>query len=92
MANKTALKPARCRGSADRSLSRSTGPRAAYSPVARGPFSRSAFPFKVDGQFKCSFGSEEAAKTAGAAIKKAYPVVAVTVVDSQEHKTEAINV
>ena len=50
------------------------------------------FLLKVDGQFKCSFGSEEAAKTAGAAIKKAYPVVAVTVVDSQEHKTEAINV
>ena len=50
------------------------------------------FLLKVDGQFKCSFGSEEAAKTADAAIKKAYPVVAVTVVDSQEHKTEAINV
>ena len=50
------------------------------------------FLLKVDGQFKCSFGSEEAAKTAGTAIKKAYPVVVVTVVDSQEHKTEAINV
>jgi hypothetical protein len=49
------------------------------------------FLLKVDGQFKCSFGSEELAKTAGAAIKKAYPVVVVTVVDSQEHKTEAIN-
>jgi hypothetical protein len=46
----------------------------------------------VDGQFKCSFGSEEAAKTAGTAIKKAYPVVVVTVVDSQGHKTEVINV
>ena len=50
------------------------------------------FLLKVDGQFKCSFGSEEAAKTAGTAIKKAYPVVVVTVVDSQEHKTEVINV
>ena len=50
------------------------------------------FLLKVDGQFKRSFGSEEAAKTAGTAIKKAYPVVVVTVVDSQEHKTEAINV
>ena len=49
------------------------------------------FLLKVDGQFKCSFGSEELAKTAGAAIKKAYPVVVVTVVDLQEHKTEAIN-
>ena len=50
------------------------------------------FLLKVDGQFKCSFDSEEAAKTAGTAIKKAYPVVVVTVVDLQEHKTEAINV
>jgi hypothetical protein len=45
------------------------------------------FLLKVDGQFKRSFGSEEAATTAGAAIKKAYPVVVVTVVDSQEHNT-----
>jgi hypothetical protein len=29
------------------------------------------FLLRVDGQFKCSFGSEEAAKTAGTAIKKA---------------------
>ena len=50
------------------------------------------FLLKVDGQFKCSFGSEEAAKTAGTAIKKAYPIVVVTVVDSQGHKTEVINV
>jgi hypothetical protein len=42
---------------------------------------------KVDGQFKRSFDSEEAAKTAGAAIKKTYPVVVVTVVDSQGHNT-----
>jgi hypothetical protein len=46
----------------------------------------------VDGQFKRSFGSEEAAKTAGTAIKKAYPVVVVTVADSQEHSTEMIKV
>jgi hypothetical protein len=50
------------------------------------------FLLKVDGQFKRSFGSEEAAKTAGTAIKKAYPVVVVTVVDSQGHKTEMIKV
>ena len=50
------------------------------------------FLLKVDGQFKRSFGSEEAAKTAGTAIKKAYPVVVVTVVDSQEHNTEVIKV
>jgi hypothetical protein len=50
------------------------------------------FHLKVDGQFKQSFGSEEAAKTAGTAIKKAYPVVVVTVVDSQGHKTEMIKI
>jgi hypothetical protein len=50
------------------------------------------FLLKVDGQFKRSFGSEEAAKTDGTAIKKAYPVVVVTVVDSQEHSTEMIKV
>jgi hypothetical protein len=48
------------------------------------------FFLKVDGQFKRSFDSEEAAKTAGTAIKKAYPVVVVTVVDSLEHNTVKI--
>jgi hypothetical protein len=50
------------------------------------------FLLKVDGQFKRSFGSEEAAKTAGTEIKKAFPVVVVTVVDSHEHNTETIKV
>ena len=50
------------------------------------------FLLKVDGQFKRSFGSEEAAKTAGTTIKKAYPVVVVTVVDTQGTHTEMIKV
>ena len=50
------------------------------------------FLLRVDGQFKRSFGSADAAKTAGMAIKKAYPIVVVTVVDSQEHNTEMIKV
>ena len=50
------------------------------------------FHLKVDGQFKRSFSSEEAARTAGTAIKKAYPIVSVTVVDSQGHNTETIKV
>lgn len=50
------------------------------------------FLLKVDGQFKRSFGSQEAAKTAGMVIKKAYPVVVVTVVDSQGHNTEMIKI
>jgi hypothetical protein len=48
------------------------------------------FLLKVDGQLKRSFCSGEAAKTAGSTIKKAYQVVVVTVVDSQEHTSEKI--
>ena len=48
------------------------------------------FLLRVDGQIKSSFGSKEDAATAGAVIKKAYPVVVVTVVDTEEHTTEII--
>ena len=46
---------------------------------------------RVDLQLKRSFGSKEPAVIAGTAIKKAYPVVVVTVVDTQEHTTEIVN-
>jgi len=46
----------------------------------------------VDGQIKRSFSSKDAAATAGTAIKKAYPVVVVTVLDSEEHTTDLITV
>jgi hypothetical protein len=46
---------------------------------------------RVDGQIKRSFSSKETAVTAGAKIKKAYPIVVVTVVDTEEHTTEIIN-
>ena len=46
---------------------------------------------RVDSQLKRSFGSKEPAVIAGTAIKKAYPVVVVTVVDTQEHTTEIVN-
>ena len=49
------------------------------------------FLLRVDGQIKRSFSSKERAATAGAAIKKAYPLVVVTVVDTEEHTTEIIN-
>jgi hypothetical protein len=45
----------------------------------------------VDGQIKRSFSSKEDAATAGAVIKKAYPVVVVTVGDTNEGSTEIIN-
>jgi hypothetical protein len=48
------------------------------------------FLLKVDGQIKRSFSSKEAAATSGAVVKKAYPVVAVTVVDTEKHTTEII--
>jgi len=44
----------------------------------------------VDGQTKRSFSSKEAAATTGAAVKKAYPLVMVTVVDSKDGSIEVI--
>ena len=49
------------------------------------------FLLKVDGQIKRSFSSKEAAAAAGAVVKKAYPIVVVTVVDTEKHTTEIIN-
>ena len=44
----------------------------------------------VDGQIKRSFSSKEQAASAGAVIKKAYPLVVVSVVDTDAHTTEII--
>ena len=49
------------------------------------------FLLRVDGQIKRSFSSKEPAATAGAVIKKAYPVVVVTVEDTKDGTTEIIN-
>ncbi len=46
---------------------------------------------RVDGQTKRSFGNKEPAITAGNAIKKAFPVVMVTVLDSKDGSIEIIN-
>ena len=48
------------------------------------------FLLRIDGQIKRSFRSKEDAASAGAAVKKAYPVVVVTVVDTMEGTTEII--
>jgi len=61
-------------------------------PKAQARPSEERFLLKVDGQIKRSLSSKDAAATAGTAIKKAYPVVVVTVFDSQEHTTELIKV
>ena len=42
----------------------------------------------MDGQTKRSFSSDEPAATAGAAVKKAYPAVMVTIVDSEDGTIE----
>ena len=49
------------------------------------------FLLKVDGQVKTSFDTKEPASTAGVAIKKAFPIVVVTVVDTEKSSTEIIN-
>ena len=49
------------------------------------------FLLRVDGQVKHSFSSKEPAETAGVTIKKAFPVVAVTIVDTKNGTTEVIN-
>jgi len=46
---------------------------------------------RVDGQTKRSFSSKEPAITAGATIKKAFPLVMVTVLDSKDGSIEIIN-
>ncbi len=49
------------------------------------------FLLRVDGQVKRSFSSKEPAVTAGAVIKKAFPIVVVSVVDTEEQATEIVN-
>jgi hypothetical protein len=49
------------------------------------------FLLKVDGQIKTSFDTKESATKAGAAIKKAFPVVVVAVTDTENGSTEIIN-
>jgi hypothetical protein len=53
--------------------------------------SEERFLLKVDGQIKRSFSSKEPAVTAGAVIKKAFPLVVVSVADTDEGTTEIIN-
>jgi hypothetical protein len=45
---------------------------------------------RVDGQTKRSFSSKESAMTAGSAIKKAFPIVAVTVEDTEDRTIEVV--
>ena len=49
------------------------------------------FLLRVDGQIKRSFSNKEDAAAAGAVIKKAYPIVVVSVVDTTKGTTEIMN-
>ena len=45
---------------------------------------------RVDGQEKRSFKNKEAALTAGQVVKKAFPIVMVTVVDAETGSAETV--
>ena len=59
-------------------------------PVGQARPTEERFLLRVDGQTKRSFSSKEAATTAGAAVKKAYPVVMVTIVDTADGTIEVV--
>jgi uncharacterized protein (UPF0548 family) len=48
------------------------------------------FLLRVDGQTKRSFSSKEPANEAGTAIKKAFPLVMVTVLDTKDGSIEVV--
>jgi hypothetical protein len=48
------------------------------------------FLLRVDGQTKRSLSTKEAATTAGSAIKKAFPIVVVTIEDTEDGTIEVI--
>jgi hypothetical protein len=59
-------------------------------PIGQTRPTEQRFLLRVDGQTKRSFSSKELAATAGAAVKKAYPVVMVTVVDAEDGTIEVV--
>ena len=59
-------------------------------PVGQTRPKEERFLLRVDGQIKRSFKSKEPAITAGAAVKKAYPIVMVTIVDTDDGTIEII--
>jgi hypothetical protein len=59
-------------------------------PVGQTRPTEQRFLLRVDGQTKRSFSSKELAATAGAGVKKAYPVVMVTVVDAEDGTIEVV--
>jgi hypothetical protein len=60
------------------------------TPVGQARPTEERFLLRVEGQTKRSFSSKETAATAGAAVKKAYPIVMVTIVDTEDRTVEVI--
>ena len=63
---------------------------AAETPWGQPRPTEERFWLRVDGQMKRSFSSKEPAMTAGRAIKKAFPVVVVTLEDTKDGGIETV--
>jgi hypothetical protein len=63
---------------------------ASEEPKGQAQPTEERFLLRVDGQTKRSFASKESAATAGAAVKKAYPLLMVTIVDTENANVEVI--
>jgi len=63
---------------------------AAAEPKSQARPKEERYLFRVERQTKRSFSSKDPAMTAGAAIKKAYPLVMVTIVDTDDGTIEVI--
>ncbi len=59
-------------------------------PVGQAPPLEERFLLRVDGQTKRSFSGKEPALAAGRAIKKAFPIVMVTVLDCEDGSIEVV--
>jgi uncharacterized protein (UPF0548 family) len=71
-------------------LTKRADQQAAEKPEGQAQPAEERFLLRVDGQTKRSFSIKEAAATAGAAVKRAYPVVMVTIVDTEDGTIEVI--
>ena len=71
-------------------LTKRPDPGDGQKPVGQARPTEKRFLLRVDGQTKRSFSSKDPAVTAGAAVKKAYPVVMVTIVDTEDGSVEVI--
>ena len=63
---------------------------AAEKPKGQARLIDERFRLRVDGQLKRSFNDKEPAMTAASAIKKAFPIVAVTVEDTKDRTIEVV--